>query len=177
MRLRLQGEPAQDCKMRLSSALIAMAIASISAAQIGAQQPAPTPGQQPAQSAIPEKLKPAFDVLQQFYPKNEAKRAPKAPAKQVWLFRSAQLGAGTVEVGFDDKEIVYMVFRRGTGGAGWKKEEIKSVHMGYHKDLLHETYDRNTDTFSRYNHAVAPQINGAVITRKDFDVKSLMSGI
>lgn len=154
-----------------------MAIASLSPVQVNGQQPAPLPGQKPSLSAIPENLKPAFDILQHSYPKNEAKRAPKAPAKQVWLFRSAQLGEGTVEVGFDDKEIVYMVFRRGTGGAGWKKEEIKSVHMGYHKDLLHETYDPNTDTFSRYNHAVTPQINGAVITRKDFDMKSLMSGI
>lgn len=132
--------------------------------------------QQPAPNPVPESLKPQFALIQNTYPKVEAKRFPKAPADSVWLFRSATAASGTVEVGFQGSEVVYMVFRRGTGGTGWKPAEIKATHMIYHRELLKETYDRYTDTFSKYNHSVAPQINAAVITRKDFEAKALMSG-
>lgn len=46
----------------------------------------------------------------------------------------------------------------------------------YHKDLLKETYDPQRDAFSGYDHALASQMNAAVITRKDFNARSLLSG-
>lgn len=129
-----------------------------------------------AAPAIPEGLKPAFALLQTNYPKVEAKRAAKAPADTVWMFRSTQLGAGTIEVGFQGNDVVYMIFRRGTGGAGWKLPEILALHMAYYKDLLKEEFSPPRD-FSKYNHSLAPQINAAVITRKDFDARSLASSM
>ena len=87
------------------------------------------------------------------------------------------MSEGNLEVGFQGKEVVYMIIRRGAGGGGWKPAEIKAVHMKYHRDLLQEEYDSRTDTFSRYNHTVTPQINGAVISRKDFDTKAILSSL
>src|SRR6478736_2643781 len=106
-----------------SAALMALA------SPILAQAPAAT-----AAPAIPEGLKPAFALLQTNYPKVEAKRAAKAPADTVWMFRSTRMGEGTIEVGFQGNEVVYMIFRRGTGGAGWKLPEIHALHLSYYKD-------------------------------------------
>lgn len=135
-----------------------------------------SPAQQPALPAVPENLKTQFAIINNAYPKVEAKRFPKAPADSVWLFRSGTASSGTVEVGFKGDVVVYMVFRRGTGGTGWKVPEIKAIHMTYHQDLLKETYDPARDLFSKYNHSIAAPINAAVITKKDFDAKALMSG-
>jgi hypothetical protein len=132
-------------------------------------------GQAPAAAAapaIPDGLKPAFALLQTSYPKVEAKRAAKAPADTVWLFRSTRMGEGTIEAGFQGNEVVYMIFRRGTGGAGWKLPEIRTLHWGYSKELLKEKYEGE-----RYNHSLAPQINAAVVTRKDFDPRSLATSM
>jgi hypothetical protein len=132
--------------------------------------------QQPSVPSTPEVLKPQFALLKDGYPKVDTKKFPKAPADSVWLFRSLSSASGTVEVAFQDADVVYMIFRRGTGGIGWKPADIKALHLAYYKELLKETYDPGRDVFSRYNHAVASQINAATITRKDFDAKTLLSG-
>ena len=132
--------------------------------------------QKPVPAPIPENLKPQFAIINNAYPNADAKKFPKAPADSVWVFRSFSASAGTVEVAFQGADVVYMIFRRGTGGTGWKPAEIKALHLTYYKDFLKETYDPQRDLFSRYNHAVASQINGAIITRKDFDAKSLLTG-
>jgi hypothetical protein len=132
--------------------------------------------QQPSKTLeIPEKLKPQFAIIQRTYPKVEAKRAPKAPADTVWQFRADAAANGTVEVGFQGDDVVYMIFRRGAGGAGWKQPEIRALHEAYYKDLLKEKYV-NYDGGDRYRHSLAAPINAALITRKDFDEKSLLKG-
>ena len=152
-------------------------ISTVAAVLLAAANPAFGQASATATPAIPEGLKPSFALLQTNYPKVEAKRAPKAPADTVWMFRSARMGEGTIEVAFQGNEVVYMIFRRGTGGAGWKLPEIHALHLGYYKDLLKEEYDQASNKFSRYNHSLAPQINAAVITRKDFDARALATSM
>lgn len=132
-----------------------------------AQAPAPK---------VPAELQPSFDVLKGSYPKVEARRMPKTPADTVWMFRAETYASGTVEVGFQKDEVVYMIFRRGTGGTSWKLPEIHALHVQYHRDLLKEEYDSTRNYFSKYNHSLAPQINGALITLKSFDAKKVQSG-
>ena len=155
---------------RLPRILLAtIAVISFAAANPASAQ---APGAAATAPAIPEGLKPSFALLQTNYPKVEAKRAPKAPADTVWMFRSTRMGEGTIEVGFQGNEVVYMVFRRGTGGAGWKMPEMEALHRGYTKELLKEKYFRE-----RYKHSVLPQINAGVITREDFDPRSLATSM
>jgi hypothetical protein len=124
-------------------------------------------------AASPEILKPQFAILNTTYPNVDAKKFPKAPADSVWLFRSSTSAAGTLEVAFQGDVVVYMIFRRGTGGSGWKPAEAEALHRLYSKTLLKEP-PRGFGT--KYNHAVLTQINAATITRKDFDAKALVSG-
>ena len=152
-------------------------VSTIAAILFAAVNPAFAQAPATAAPVIPENLKPSFALLQTNYPKVEAKRAPKAPADTVWMFRSARMGEGTIEVGFQGTEVVYMIFRRGTGGAGWKLPEVHALHLGYYKELLKEEYDRVRDKFSKYDHSLAPQINAAVITRKDFDARALATSM
>ena len=151
-------------------------ISTIAAVLFATANPAFAQAPGTAAPAIPDGLKPSFALLQTNYPKVEAKRAPKAPADTVWMFRSVRMGEGTIEVGFQGNEVVYMIFRRGTGGAGWKLPEIHALHVTYHKELLKEEYYPSS-TFTRYNHSLAPQINAAVITRKDFDARALATSM
>ena len=132
--------------------------------------------QEPKANGVPDDLKPPFAILNGAYPKVDAKKLPKAPTDSVWLFRSLSTASGTVEVGFQGADVVYMVFRRGSGGSAWTPQEIKSLHVAYYKTLLKE---KRVDDVGgdRYNHSVAPRINAALITRKDFDVRSLFSGL
>lgn len=67
--------------------------------------------QQPGASPFPETLKTQFAILNNAYPKVDAKKFPKAPADSVWLFRSLTSASGTVEVAFKGADVVYMVFR------------------------------------------------------------------
>ena len=139
---------------------------------------APALGAQiPAAPTLPEEIKPAYEVLKADYPKFERRRAAKPPVDSVWIFRSPRMSEGNLEVGFEGKEVVYMIIRRGAGGGGWKPAEIKAIHLKYHRDLLQEEYDARADTFSRYNHALSTAVNGAVISRKDFDTKAILSGL
>jgi hypothetical protein len=132
-------------------------------------------GAQIQNAVLPDNLKAAGAILTPLYPKIELKKSPKAPADAVYLFRAATAAAGTVEVGFEKDEVVYMVFRRGTGGVGWKLEQIAQVHDVYHKNLLKEAYNPVYPSFTKYNHSIASAISGAVITRKNFDPKVLNS--
>ena len=127
--------------------------------------------QKPVPAPIPELLKPQFAVLNNAYPNVDAKKFPKAPADSIWLFRSFSVASGTVEVAFQGAEVVYMVFRRGTGGSAWKIQEVQALHRTYSKTLLNEV------SVGRYNHSLATQINAAIISRRDFDAKSLASGM
>jgi hypothetical protein len=124
--------------------------------------------QQPS-SPIPENLKPKIAQLTVGYPRVDAQKfLRRPPADTVWLFRSNVVSAGSVEVGFQGDDVVYMLFRRGTGGKGWTLQEIHDLHLTYYKER---------DFFTRYNHSLAPQINAAVITRKDYDAKNLNTGM
>jgi hypothetical protein len=120
----------------------------------------------------PPTLQQPFAILTRTYPHVEAKRFVRAPADSAWQFRADSSSVGSVEIGFQGDQVVYMVFRRGVGGVSWKREEINALHDLYWKDLLHEKY-----CGERYVSALAPPINAATITRKDFDAKSLMSGL
>jgi hypothetical protein len=117
-------------------------------------------------------LKQPFAILVRTYPHVEAKRFVRAPADSAWQFRADSSSVGSVEVGFQGDQIVYMIFRRGVGGVSWKQQEIDALHDLYCEDLLHERH-----CGEKYVSALAPPINAATITRKDFDSKSLMSGL
>ena len=125
----------------------------------------------------PDDLEGQLAVLRTTYPKTDGSRRPKAPADSAWVFRSPLSSIGTVEVGFEGSEVVYMIFRRGLGGRSWGNQEIHALHVNYHQELLKETYNPITQYFSRYNHSVASRISAAVITRKDFDPSVLLGGI
>jgi hypothetical protein len=136
----------------------------------------PSFAQQPAKKLeIPENLKAQFAIIQRNYPKVEMKRAPKPPADSVWQFRAENAATGTLDVGFQGEEVIYMIFRRGAGGAGWKHQEIRTLHEAYYPDLLKEKYV-NYNGGDRYLHVVAPEINAGIITRKGFDTKTLLKG-
>jgi len=159
-----------------------------------AQEAARTASKEPA---VPPQLEQAFSILKRSYPKVDAKKLPKAPADSVWLFR-AQLGAtGTVEVGFQNSDVVYMVFRRGVGAAGWTASEVKGLHHGYSTDLLKERYpgefytrfpitDERSHDLARLRYgdgrignkggASTPN-NSAIIARKGFDLSVLKSSL
>ena len=124
---------------------------------------------------LPEALKAPAALITNTYPKVEAKKSPKAPADSVWIFRGTTTAVGTVEVGFQGAEVVYMIFRRGAGGTGWKLDEIARVHDSYHRQLLKEAYSPVFPHFTKYNHSVSSAIGAGVITRKDFDAKALNS--
>lgn len=128
-------------------------------------------------SGLPDSLEAQAAVLSATYPKIDGKRFPKAPADSAWVFRSANSAVGTVEVGFEGSDVVYMIFRRGNGGTNWKLNEIRLVHITYHEELLKETYSRFPETFSRYDHSIAAKIGAALITRKGFDQGLLLGGM
>jgi hypothetical protein len=147
------------------AALAVFALATLALSSF-AQQPATNSGT----PAIPAQIEPAINLLKASYPKVEAKRNPKAPADSVWLLRAQAAAAGTVEVGFQGADIVYMVFRRGTGGVSFKRQEIDQIHRHYSKELLKEAYYKKS-----YDNTVLAQINAAVIVRNDFDARVLLS--
>jgi hypothetical protein len=120
----------------------------------------------------PATLEKPFAILTRTYPHFEAKRFIRPPADSAWQFRADSSSVGSVEVGFQGDQVVYMVFRRGVGGVSWKQHEIDGLHDLYCKDLLHEPRCGRL-----YTSALAPPINAAIITRKDFDAKSLTSGL
>src|SRR4051812_27815132 len=121
---------------------------------------------------VPSTLQQPFAILTRTYPHVEAKRFVRAPADSAWQFRADSSSVGSVEVGLQGDQVVYMVFRRGVGGVSWKQHEINALHDLYCRDLLHERY-----CGEKYVSALATPINAATITRKDFDAKSLMSGL
>jgi hypothetical protein len=123
------------------------------------------PGQQPP-AAKP------LAVLARTYPHVTAKRYVRPPADSAWLLYADSTEIGTLEVAFQGDEVVYMIFRRGVGGVGWKQWEINKLHDVYAKNLLHEERPGQ-----KYDSSLLPQINAAVITRKDFDAKALISGM
>jgi hypothetical protein len=90
----------------------------------------------------------------------------------VWLFRGNTGAVGSAEVAFQGDQVVYMIFRRGVGGVSWKQHEIDALHDLYCESLLREPHCGKW-----YTAVLAPQINAAIITRKDFDAKSLLSGM
>jgi|GEM_PF-4583507 len=120
----------------------------------------------------PSALEKSFAILKQTYPHINAKRFVRAPADSAWLLFADSTVVGTLEVAFQGDEVVYMIFRRGVGGVSWKQHEIDALHDVYCKNLLHEQHCGQL-----YTSTLAPQINAAIITRKDFDAKSLLSGM
>jgi hypothetical protein len=147
--------------------------------------------------SIPANLEEAFSILKRRYPKVDAKKYPKAPADSVWLFRAPAGTAGTVEVAFQNSDIVYMVFRRGVGAAGWTAGEVTALHRTYSKGLLKETHlgehyvrfpttDGRTHDLNRLRYgdgrigdkggANTPN-NSAIIARKDFNISALKSSL
>jgi hypothetical protein len=121
-----------------------------------------------AVAQVPPVLQKQFSILMRTYPHVNAKRFVRSPADSAWLFFADSGAVGTVEVAFQGDEVVYMVFRRGVGGVSWKKHEIDGLHDVYCKTLL-----REPRCGELYTSALASQINAAIITRKDFDAKSL----
>jgi hypothetical protein len=124
----------------------------------------------PESSGIPPHLEKPFAVLMRSYPKVDAKKFPLSPADSVWIFRASVGGSGTVEVGFQQADVVYMLFRRGVGGRSWTGEEISQLKASY-PELLQ---DKGQGFL--YRPTVLGQINAAAITRSDFDQKRLLSG-
>jgi hypothetical protein len=125
-----------------------------------------------AVAEIPAAFQKQFAILMRTYPHVNAKRFVRSPADSAWIFFADSTEAGSVEVAFQGDEVVYMVFRRGVGGVSWKQHEINGLHDVYCKTLL-----REPSCGDLYTSALAPQINAAMITRKDFDAKSLLSGM
>jgi len=121
---------------------------------------------------VPDYLEKPFAVIMRTYPHVDARRAPLPPADSVWLFRGLTGGVGTAEVAFQRDQVVYMIFRRGVGGVSWKQHEINELHDVYCESLLHEPHCGQL-----YRSFLAPQINAAIIARKDFDAKALLSGM
>lgn len=121
---------------------------------------------------VPDYLEKPFAIIMRTYPHVDARRAPLPPADSVWLFRGNTGGVGSAEVAFQHDHVVYMIFRRGVGGVSWKQREIDALHDIYCDSLLHEP-----DCGRLYSSFLAPQINAAIITRKDFDAKALLSGM
>jgi hypothetical protein len=120
----------------------------------------------------PAALQKQFAILTRTYPHISAKRFVRAPADSAWLLFADSTAVGTLEVAFQGDEVVYMIFRRGVGGVSWKQREINALHDTYCKSLLHEQHCGQL-----YTSALASQINAAIITRNDFDAKSLLSGM
>lgn len=121
-----------------------------------------------AAEADRNRLAEAFAILKRTYRYQNPKWFVRPPADSAWIFSAFNGSVGTVEVGFQGDEIIYMVFRRGVGGLGWKQRDIDSLHSLYCKDLLRERKCGVT-----YRSFVVPQINAAVIVRSDFDMKNL----
>src|ERR1041384_2115890 len=117
--------------------------------------------------AQPPNLAKPFSILTRTYPHVEAKRFIRSPADSAWQFRADSSVVGTAEVAFQGDQVVYMIFRRGVGGVSWKKRDVDALHDLYCKDLL-----RERDCGDLYTSSLAPQINAAIITRKDFDAKA-----
>jgi len=122
---------------------------------------------------VPPILEKPFSILKRTYPHVVAKRFVRAPADSAWLFRADSSSVGSVEVAFQGDRVVYMIFRRGVGGVSWKQHEINGLHDIYCEELLHDV----PYCGKLYTSSLASQINGAIITRKDFDPKSLLSGM
>jgi hypothetical protein len=142
-------------------------------------------------------LEPAFSILKRSYAKVDAKKYPKSPADSVWLFRAEASSAGTAEVGFQNGSVVYMIFRRGVGAAGWTADEVAALHRRYSKELLNEKYpgetythfpasDARTHDLNRLRYGdgrvgnkggASTTNNSAFIARKDFDISVLKSGL
>jgi TonB family protein len=120
-------------------------------------------------SPPPNRLAQEFAILTRTYHDRNPKWFVRPPADSAWIFSAFNSSVGTVEVGFQGDNIVYMVFRRGVGGLGWKQRDIDSIHDFYCRELLQERECGDT-----YRSFVVPQINAAVIVRRDFDVKNLL---
>jgi len=120
----------------------------------------------------PPVLEKPFAILTRTSPHFEAKRFIHPPADSAWQFRADSSSVGTLEVGFQADQVVYMVFRRGVGGVSWKQHDIDALHDIYCKELLHEPRCGNF-----YASFLASQINAAIIARRDFDPKPLLSGL
>lgn len=127
---------------------------------------------QPNLTTAPSRLTEAFAILNRAYPSSNPRWFVRPPADVAWIFSAFNGSVGTVEVGFQQGEVVYMIFRRGVGGLGWKRPDIDALHNLYCKDLLRERKCGET-----YISMVAPQISAAIIVRKDFDTKALLSGL
>ena len=143
----------------MSRATLCLAIVSVGISCIIQAQPPPA-------AAKP------LEILKRTYPHVTAKRYVRAPADSAWLLYADSTEVGTLEVAFQGDEVVYMIFRRGVGGVSWKQWEINKLHDVYAENLLHEERPGQ-----KYDSSLLPQINAAVITRKDFDAKALISGM
>ena len=121
---------------------------------------------------IPDYLKTPFAILMRTYPHVDAIKSHHPPADSAWLFRATSAVVGTVEVGFQENQVVYMIFRRGVGGTNWTRYEIYALHRFYSKSLLMEEY-----LGEKYTSATASQINAAIIIRNDFNAKILLHGL
>ena len=125
-----------------------------------------------AQPRIPPNVATPLAILTRTYPHVQAKRFVRAPADSAWELFADSTEIGRLEVAFQGDEVVYMIFRRGVGGVSWKQPEINRLHDVYAEQLLHEHHPGQ-----KYDSSLLPQINAAVIVRKDFDPKALISGM
>ncbi len=118
---------------------------------------------------VPENLKPAVAIIAESFPTYEAKKFPKAPADTGYIFRN---DLGTVDAGFQDGKVVYLIFKVGVGQPGMNAAKARTLHETYHKRLLHESWPGQ-----KYRSAMVAAINAVVIVRNDVDPNALTHGM
>ncbi len=133
----------------------------------------PKPGDKPdavkKTADVPENLKAPIAIIAEGFPKYEAKKFPKSPADTGYIFRN---DLGTVDVGFQDGKIAYMVFKVGVGQPGLNAAKARELHEQYFKRLLDEKWRGE-----KYRAAMVPALNAVVIARKDIDPNVLTHGM
>jgi hypothetical protein len=161
---RIEKSPmlATRMKMQVMIAFLMFACAGIGTAQ-----------QKSAGSEAPENLKASFQTIQGRFPKLDSKKSPKAPADSAWVFRGA--GSESVEVGFQGKEILYMILRSGIGSAAWTPQSTRAFYEFYAHSLLHEPKDHSKPR--RYKAECMKATGRGVIVRKDLDAKVIGAGL
>jgi hypothetical protein len=118
---------------------------------------------------LPENLKKPIELIAKGFPSFDAKKFPKAPATAAYIFRGE---LGTVDVGFQDGSVVYMVFKVGVGQPGLAQAKAYELHEHYSRELLGEGYRGE-----KYQAGMVKAINAVIISRSDMDVRALTQGL
>ena len=146
--------------MKLTSAILLLTSVTCFAQQPATLDPANT---------VPKEIEPAVAIISTVYSKIDTKKpVVKTPADKAWVFRAPGSPLGSLEVGFQGSEVVYMVFRQGVGGTKWTEPQLRV--MASHYEAL-KLISRNN-----YIASLAPSINGAIIYRKGFNQAVLLTG-